>query len=356
MQPLYRIKAEERHQIHYNQTQPGVSVVIYANNDSEQLQANLSAFLEQDYPDYEVIVVNDGSSDESEQVLSDFEKKHSHLYHTFLSEEARNLSRKKLSLTLGIKASRNEIILLANANCRPASSEWIKNMVRNFTDKTDVVLGYTRFEYKKGFGERYIAFDLLLRSIRFLGYALVGKPYLGEGSNMGYRKSVFFRHKGFAKYMHLHIGDDELFVNQIAKKYNTKVELSEKASMIAHYEKNSEGWCYLKRNTAFTASFYRSASKWIFGFESMSRYLFIGFALTGILAFHRNPVLLVSICSLIVIRWILLGLFWYQTGKKTGTRRFLLCVPVFELIDPLTNLFFKASSFFTRKRNYTWRL
>lgn len=356
MQPLYRMNAEKKHQIHYNQTKPGVSVIIYANNDSEQLSANLPAFLEQDYPEYEVIVVNDGSSDETEEVLTDFENRYSHLYHTFLAEGARNLSRRKLSLTLGIKAARYDIVLLSNANCRPASAEWISSMGRNFTEKTQLVLGYTRLEKKTGFGERFIAFDLLLRSLRILGYALARKPYIGEGTNLAYRKSLFFENKGFAKYMHLHLGDDDLFINQVATSRNTKVEISEKAAMIANYQHNGEGWSFLKRSNAFTANFYKSWAKQTFAIESCTRYLFYATAITGGWLFRTQPIILGILAAMVMIKWILQSVFWFQAGKKLGTRRFIFCVPLFEVLDPLVNIFFKVSSYFHRKRNYTWRM
>lgn len=356
MQPLYRIRAEKKHQIHYTQNKPGVSVIIYANNDSEQLAANLPAFLEQEYPEFEVIVVNDGSADESEEVLTDFENRYSNLYHTFLAEGARNLSRRKLSLTLGIKAARYDIVLLSNANCRPATNQWINTIARNFTDKTQLVLGYTRFEKKKGVGERFIAFDLLLRSLRFLGYALARKPYMGEGSNLAYRKSLFFEHKGFAKYMHLHLGDDDLFVNQVATTRNTKIELSNEATMVAHYQNNREGWSFLKRANAFTAGFYHSWAKTTFAIESTLRYLFYITALGGGWILRTHPVALASIGGIIMLKWILMAIFWYQTGKKLGTRHFLCCVPLFELLTPIVNLFLRVSAYTHRKRNYTWRM
>lgn len=356
MQPLYRINAEKNHRIHYDTSQPPVSVIIYANNESEFLAANLPAFLEQDYPEFEVIVVNDGSSDESEKVLSDFEKRYSNLYHTFLSEGARNLSRRKLSLTIGIKAARYDIVLLTNANCRPASKEWISNMARNFTEKTQVVMGYTRFENRKGFGERFIAFDLLLRSLRIFGYALASKPYIGDGTNLAYRKSLFFENKGFARYMHLHVGDDDLFINQVATSRNTKVELSEQATIIANYDRNLEGWRYLKRNRAFTSSFYRSWAKWVFGAESFTRYLFYIVAIASIFILHSNYVALAAIGGIWLLKFILQGIFWYQSGKQLNTCRFIFCIPFFELTTPIVNRLFKISSFLHRKQNYTWKI
>ena len=171
LNPLFNVSAEKKKQIKYSDEKPGVSIIVYACNDSEHLSKNLPVILTQDYPEFEVIVVNDGSSEESEDVLSAYENNYDNLYHTYLAEGARNLSRKKLSLTLGIKAAKHDILILTNANCTPNTNKWISNMVRNFTEKTEVVLGNTLFKTKKS--ERFIAFDILLRTLRKIGRAHV---------------------------------------------------------------------------------------------------------------------------------------------------------------------------------------
>ena len=359
MHPLRHMRAEQEGRVHRSDARPPVSVIVYANNESESLRRNLDAFLTQEYPEFEVIVVNDGSSDESEQVLSDFQERYANLYHTFVAEGARNLSRRKLALTLGIKAAKHDVVLLTNANCHPASPRWIETVARNFTDKTQLVVGHTRFERQSGPGQRFIAFDLLLRSLRIYGYTLSHTPYVADGSNLAYRKSLFFENKGFAKYMHLHIGDDDLFVNQVATRRNTKLELAPESHMIATYERNAEGWRYLKRCSAFTASFVRSGAKWLFPVETWSRYLFYAASLLLValaLVPPINVALLATAITAIVVRLVLTALFWSVASRRLASRRLTLSPWLYELLTPVADLLFHASSRFNRKRNFTWKM
>lgn len=356
IQPLRKIREVKAGQVHHITDLPGVSVIVYANNDSEQLQKNLKHILEQDYPSFEVVVVNDGSTDETEQVLSGYESTYNNLYHTFLTDEARNLSRRKLSLTLGIKAARHDIVLFTNANCAPESNQWIKSMARNFSDKTAIVLGCTRLERKTGKGERFFAFDLLLRSVRLFGYTLACKPYSAEGTNLGYRKSLFFENKGYAKFMHLHPGDADLFVNQVATRFNTKVELAPEAMMTAYFDRNREGWLQIKRESAFTSRFIHSGAKVTFGFETLSRYLFWGASIGTICFWKSGQNYAIAAIVLLFLHFILGGIYWYQAGKSFNTRRFFFCVPFFELIIPLSNLIIKIDTHIKSKQYYTWHL
>ncbi|MEG2574036.1 MAG: glycosyltransferase, partial [Bacteroides sp.] len=146
----FRYRAVNNNKLKFETDFPPLSVVICAKNESENLKRYLPSILEQDYPQFEVIVVNDGSTDESDDILSRLEEEYPHLYHTFTPETARYISRKKLSLTIGIKASKYDWLVFTEANCRPSSPDWLKLMARNFTSSTDVVLGYSGYESAKG--------------------------------------------------------------------------------------------------------------------------------------------------------------------------------------------------------------
>lgn len=359
LQPLRHIRAERDGTVHHAATQPPVSVIVYANNESESLAANLESLLEQDYPEYEVVVVNDGSADESEKVLADYQKRYPHLYHTFVAEGARNLSRRKLALTIGIKAAKHDILLLTNANCRPTSNRWVACMARNFTDKTQLVIGHTRFEKQNGAGQHFIAYDRLMRALRVFGFTLVCRPFTAEGSNLAYRKSLFFDNKGFAKYMHLHLGDDDLFVNQVAERRNTKVELDPESHMTARYESNGEGWRYLKQSAAFTSGFMRSGAKWLFPIETWSRYLFWVGTVAGIAASLVPQVqvgMLAAFAGAVVVRLGLLTLFWLKASQALASRRLLTSPWLSELLAPIVDCAFKLTSRYHRNRNFTWKL
>jgi len=198
---------DRKNELHFTKELPPLSVVICARNESENLRRFLPAILEQDYPQFEVIVINDGSTDESEAVLSAFEEKYQHLYHSFTPDSARYISRKKLALTLGIKASKYDWLVFTEANCQPASNQWLRLMARNFTPHTQIVLGYSGYERGKGWLHKRISFNTLFTSLRYLGFALAGKPYMGLGRNLAYRKELFFKQKGYSTHLNLQRGE-----------------------------------------------------------------------------------------------------------------------------------------------------
>ena len=213
-------------EVHFGRELPPLSVVICARNESENLRRNLPTILKQDYPDFEVIVINDGSTDESEDLLSALEEEYPNLYHSFTPDSARYISRKKLALTLGIKASKHDWLVFTEADCAPVSNQWLRRMARNFTSSTDIVLGYSGYERGKGWLHKRASFDSLFTSLRYLGFALAGKPYMGIGRNLAYRKELFFKVKGFSTHLNMQRGEDDLFINQVANENNTRVETS----------------------------------------------------------------------------------------------------------------------------------
>ena len=181
-----RNKTVRKEETHFSRELPPLSVILCARNEADNLRKILPAILEQDYPQFEVIVINDASTDETEDVLGYMEEKYPHLYHSFTPDSARYISHKKLALTLGIKASKHD---------------WLKLMARNFTSQTQIVLGYSGYDRIKGWLHKRIAFDTLFQSLRYLGFALAGNPYMGIGRNMAYRKELFFKQKGYSTHL-----------------------------------------------------------------------------------------------------------------------------------------------------------
>lgn len=246
-----RNKAVKRGDIHFSQELPPVSVIICAREESENLRRNLSGILEQDYPQFEVIVINDGDTDESEDYLTLLEEKYPHLYHSFVPDSSRYISRKKLAVTLGIKASKYEWLVFTDAKCLPQSNQWLRLMARNFTSRAQVVLGYSGYECGKGWLQRQICFDNLFTSMRYLGLALAGKPYMGIGRNLAYRKELFYQQKGFSAHLNLQRGDDDLFINHVATSENTRVETDADATMRMQPLTRSKDWREEKNQLCF---------------------------------------------------------------------------------------------------------
>ncbi|MDO4497056.1 MAG: glycosyltransferase, partial [Bacteroidales bacterium] len=190
--PLRHAKKEAASRIRFAEEQPGVSVVVYAHNQAEELLRNLPHILDSDYPCFEVIVVDDGSTDYTSDVLTQMQQRYMHFSHTTLGHNVRNVSRSKMAMMLGMKAAQYDIILMTQAQCLPVSSHWISHMVRQFNSWTDVVLGPVAYETRTGIMNRFYQWDLFQRMIYMMGLTLTTSPYSGWSTNMAFRKRIFF--------------------------------------------------------------------------------------------------------------------------------------------------------------------
>lgn len=325
-----------------------VSVIICARNEEVNLEKNLPSILNQDYPDYEVIVVNDCSEDESEFVLERFQKKFKHLKVTTIKQDDKFTHNKKLALTIGIKAAKNEILLLTDADCKPESKHWIEKMQSKFNDQKEIVLGYGGYESKRGILNNLIRFDTLFIALQYFTFALAGKPYMGVGRNLAYKKSLFFKNKGFAGHHHLESGDDDLFVNQVANKKNTAVEISPESVTWSEAESRFSDWFKQKKRHITTGNLYRFKTKWRLFFEITSRFLYHILFILSLVLFQK---LYLYILGIFIFRTILQLIIFKVAMKRLNEKNLLLPSLFYEIILPYFGIAFVVSNFFTTKNN-----
>lgn len=345
-------------EVHFGRELPPLSVVICARNESENLRRNLPAILKQDYPDFEAIVINDGSTDESEDLLSELEEEYPNLYHSFTPDSARYISRKKLALTLGIKASKYDWLVFTEADCTPVSDKWLRRIARNFTPSTDIVLGYSGYERGKGWLHKRVSFDSLFTSLRYLGFALAGKPYMGIGRNLAYRKELFFKVKGFSTHLNMQRGEDDLFINQIANENNTRVETSPDSVIRMQPVERYKDWKEEKVSYMATARFYKGSQRWLLGLETATRLLFYVACLSGIvfgiLSFHWLAAGLALL--LWIVRYSAQAYVINKTANEMGDNRsYYFTLPVFDIIRPLQSLKFRLYRLYRRKGDFMRR-
>jgi len=219
--------------------------VICARDEASNLAVNLPGVLVQNYRStHEVLLVNDNSQDETKYLLEGLHKQFRQLNVIELKQEAKLIPGKKSPLPMGIKASKYEVVLLTDADCIPASKEWLKNMQDNFTGQKEIGLGYGAVAKAKGLLNRIIRADVFMIALRYFSFALAGMPYMGTGRNLAYRKSLFFRNKGFANHNHILSGDDDLFVNETATKNNVAIEISKPSFTYTAAPKNFSTWFF----------------------------------------------------------------------------------------------------------------
>ncbi len=355
LRPVRFLKKSSEGKFSYVQTLPPVSVIVYAQNDAEHLASFLPDVLAQDYPKFEVIVINDGSTDHTKEVLMNLQKDNPHLYQTFIPEESRNLSRKKLALTLGVKAAKYDVVLLTDANCRPVSSEWIKAMARNFVPGTEIVLGYGSYENKKQRGESYRMLDMLYRTLRYLSYAIKGRPYMGSGVNLAYRKHLFFENRGFSDHLNLHFGDDDLFVNKICTRTNTRVELSPESRTVEVFCNNRQAWKEQKLRYDFTSRFLKHSPRFFYGFDWFTRYLFFAVVCFCVYKGFENRLFWVVAGTAVVSRYIVQLIVGYRIKKYFPVKNIPVVTVLFDLFQPIVDVYFRFIGKLNKKKNYTWK-
>lgn len=340
--------------INYSDKKEPISVIIAARDESDNLRNFLPFILEQDYPEFEVIVVNDGSTDETEDLLTELKKKYPHLRSSFVPTGTTNLSTKKLALTIAIKAAKYDILLFTDADCMPESKNWISKISRNFVPGIDFVLGYSPYLQKKSWVNRIIIYDTLFNGLTYLGFALKGKPYMGVGRNLAYRKEVFYDNKGFASHLHLKSGDDDLMVNANANERNTRIETDADSIMWSEPKLTFKQWYYQKERHLSVASHYSAASKFRLGIEPMFRGLFYAAFVASLVL--GNYIVMATAGVLFLVRYIMQMIVVNKASKHFGERKFYLTLPLFDIYLPLLTAFIMTFSRMGRKsKNIIWK-
>ncbi|MCC6601257.1 MAG: glycosyltransferase [Crocinitomicaceae bacterium] len=289
-----------------------VSVVICARNEEKKLMDHIPMIMEQDHPDFELVVVNDSSWDDTEAILKALSVSYPNMHVINLDEEKQNMQGKKFALTLGIKAAKYDTILLTDADCRPVSEDWIRRMTGPIDHDRQIVLGFSPLTEYPGWLNKVIRFDTLMIGLQYLGAALAGNPYMGVGRNLCYSREVFFKVGGFRSHYSLTSGDDDLFINQVAGKRNTTVRLHPHSHTVSEPKKTWNEWFVQKRRHFTTAPFYKLAHRIMLVVWPLSfLLLMVGFAGAMVL---KTAMLVVG--ALLLIRYIIQLLILHKTSVK----------------------------------------
>jgi len=311
-----------------------VSVIICAKNEANNLRQFLPSILTQDYPEYEVIVVNDCSEDDTQNILEEFQERYSHLKVSTIKKDPKFKHSKKFALLIGIKAASHEWLLFTDADCYAESTGWLSAMQKNFTKNTDIVLGYGGYRQEKSLLNKYIRYETTFIAMQFLGFAMAGIPYMGVGRNLAYRKSFFFKNRGFSSHFNLVSGDDDLLVNMLARKDKTKTEYLKQSHIRSVPKTSFIEWVKQKKRHLTTGLYYKKKHKILLGGEVISREFFYA---TFVYLIATNT-LLPWILGAFVFRWICQLTVYKYALIKLEERHLLLYSLIFDILSPFLNL------------------
>ena len=338
---LYKNKAES------NTTRP-VSVIICAKNEAENLRNFLPSILEQDYPDFNVIVVNDASEDDTEIVLSSFAEKYKHLYFTNIPKSNKFRSGKKLALTIGIKASKKDFFIFTDSDCKAPSKNWLMSMQSNFSGTKEIVLGYGAYLRRPGFTNHFIRTDTALIALNYMSYSLMSIPYMGVGRNLGYTRDTYARNNGFVSHAHISSGDDDLFIQKAATKINTCITTSNESFTYSEPCSNFRQFIKQKRRHISTSYHYKIAHKILLFLEPLSKYAL--FASVGFLLYYQEY--LIATAAIFSSRVLFRLAIYFGIRKKLNEKVNWLVYTLYDIVYPIIAFFISLSK--NTRNNKTW--
>ena len=293
-----------------------VSVIICARDEDENLARNLPGVLVQSYPStFEVVAVNDNSLDDSKYILQELKKKFKSLNVVELTQEAVHISGKKYPLSVGIREAKHEVLLLTDADCVPASEFWIEKMQNGYDENIEIVLGYGAYHKKKGLLNKLIRFETFHTALQYLSYALAGTPYMGVGRNLSYKKTLFFKNKGFSSINHIPSGDDDLFINKSATKKNTAVVIDPDAITLSIPKTTWGSWLRQKSRHYTTAKYYKPKHKFLLGLYFITQFIFYPLLAASFIFYDWR-----FVSGVVGSRILFQSVILYKSMKKMGEK------------------------------------
>ncbi|MBU3664121.1 MAG: glycosyltransferase [Bacteroidetes bacterium] len=323
-----------------------VSIIISARNEYRNLEKNLASILTQDYPKFEVIVVNDCSWDDSQKLLEYYQENYEHLKVCKLIEQEKYPTGKKFALTIGIKAAQYEQLIFTDADCKPASNQWLRLMQGKLANNKEIVLGFSPFKKTSGFLNLFIRYEGALTAMAYFSAALRHHAFMGVGRNLAYSRDLFFKHKGFASHQHILSGDDDLFVNQVATASNVAIQLHPDSFVYTDAKKTFGDWARQKTRHVSTGKYYKTKDKVFLGVYYASMLLFylsLGFAIF----FRVEPILILGIYGIRLLSQLII---YYLILKKFKSIGLMWFIPLLDFIYLLYSWLFGIKGLVTKQR------
>jgi glycosyltransferase involved in cell wall biosynthesis len=336
-------------------SKPGVSVIVCSHDQATALTANLSFLLNQDYPEYQVVVVNSASTDDTEDVLQRFES-YPNFYHTFVPPDIRNVSFRKMAMTIGLKAAKYDFVVFIDPMGVPAGSNWLSTMMRQVDKDTGLVLGYAFNRKEKGFWNSLVAYDALFSVTQFLGFALKRHAYRAHPSNLAFRKELFFSKKGFSSHLFLQSGADDLLIREMATSTNVRVELKPESFVRMDQENTWSAWKNELLNHLTTSGLYKPGVRFLLLMEGLSRfllYVLMVFLLPFTLINGLYAWMIVA-GLLLLTRFIVQGVVISKTASQLNASPSILLLPVYDVLIPVVKLYLKLTYRSSKGNAYTW--
>lgn len=297
----------------------GVTVLVAAHNEFQNLKVLIPKLFEQNYPKFDVMIVNDRSTDRTKRLLEEMMALYPKLRSVTIKYTPNHVTPKKFALTLGIKVAKNDVILLTDADCIPTHDQWIRKMTAPIReDGKTFSIGFSGYAVKASLLNKWIQFETMLTALLYFSFGLWKAPFMGVGRNLCYRKSFFMEVKAFKGLWHLEGGDDDLFVNQYATGKNSALVIDPDATTTSIPKETWKEYLIQKKRHLNAGKYYRGEDKRKIGLFSLSHALFWIGAIGLLIYFGVRTELeqFLIVLGIVLIRSFLVLVIFNSASKK----------------------------------------
>jgi cellulose synthase/poly-beta-1,6-N-acetylglucosamine synthase-like glycosyltransferase len=314
---------------------PEVSVIITARNEEDNLFQLLPFILNQNYPRFEVIVVNFQSTDDSTHILKALQREHTHLKVIEIQRNKHLSNGKKLPITAAVKGAKYDHLLFTDADCKPSSKNWIRGMAGCFSSKKQIIIGYSPVKKVNTFSNWLIRLDATFSAMNSISTAKAGMPFTAEGRNMGYTKHVFSEVNGFKSHYSIQPGEDDLFVQQAAKKGNYTICLNNEAFSVLDSEPSWKEWLQIQSIKHSTRERYSLIKKVLLGIYPLSLvFMYLSF-ITLLMISKVNGLNMIIIGTILLLKWIIFGVILSRIKEKQFIAGVLIWDVLYAIAAPI---------------------
>ena len=326
-----------------------VSVIVCAKNEAKNLERFLPTIIQQNYSEYELVLINDASHDDSLEIMQKFAEKHHNIKIVNVKPIEAFWGNKKYALTLGIKASKHNLLLFTDADCKPVSKYWISEMVGRFNNQKSIVLGFgAHTKIKNSFLNKLIRFETLSTALRYFSFTKIGMPYMGVGRNLAYKKNLFFKVNGFMDHMHIKSGDDDLFINQVATSKNVSICFNKNSFTTSPAKTNFKEWFLQKKRHISTAKHYKLKHKLSLALIYIVQLVFWVFTLILLFTKHQWLLVIIFLSFRIMAQYIIVG----AASNKLNSKDLIILIPFLEIFLISIQLFIFISNLVSKPNHW----
>ena len=320
---------------------PSVSVIIACRNELQNLKSNLQYIINQQYPEFEIVIVDDNSTDGTYEYVSNLAKT-SPCRIKLVKNDGKG---KKIALSCGVRAASYEHLVFTDADCRPASEHWISGMMLHFNEENPLVVGYGELSGKT-FAARFASYDAALIALQYMGFASLGHAYMAVGRNIAYSRKLWDTLGGFASHSDMASGDDDLFVREAARHIRPTVCFLHDAKTISPAKDRLAKLLRQKSRHVSTSARYSLPDKFLSGGEIVTRTLF--FAMAVAMMFVNWKIALAFVVLRLAMVLFALGRFCRTTKNDSN----LFMSLIFDIFAPIFYLALLVYRIFNRKTEW----